>query len=224
MRPSFWFLGYMHLFYPLLFKSGHFSYGWTLICQTYSTSCKMAILKKSDHGRKFWKECLIIQILPKIWHPWQPWVCIYMEMGYIYRLNSPHFLMCHMKGCLLIWTHLKNKTCLKSLAFINSPWRLCRASNLSFSAWTVACKFPPKRPSVWPSSIISSILSSVKFVIPVIFAAFINVALDFFRNSNCDSLYVLQTSENRLVCDATWVILSLWLELGFLVVALFQMH
>ena len=26
MRPSFWFLGYVHLFYPLLLKSEHFSY------------------------------------------------------------------------------------------------------------------------------------------------------------------------------------------------------
>ena len=35
MRPSFWFLCYVHLFYPLLFKSEHFSYGRILICHTY---------------------------------------------------------------------------------------------------------------------------------------------------------------------------------------------
>ena len=34
MRPSFWFLGYVHLFYLLLLKSEHFSYGRTFICQT----------------------------------------------------------------------------------------------------------------------------------------------------------------------------------------------
>ena len=38
MRPSFRFLGYvhiaLHLFYPLLLKSEHFSYGRILICQT----------------------------------------------------------------------------------------------------------------------------------------------------------------------------------------------
>ena len=36
MRPSFRFLGYVHLYYPSLLKSEHFSYGRTLICQTYS--------------------------------------------------------------------------------------------------------------------------------------------------------------------------------------------
>ena len=34
MRPSFRFLGYVLLFYPLLLESEHFSYEWTLICQT----------------------------------------------------------------------------------------------------------------------------------------------------------------------------------------------
>ena len=37
MRPSFRFLGYVPLFYPLLLESEHFSYGRTLICQTYYT-------------------------------------------------------------------------------------------------------------------------------------------------------------------------------------------
>ena len=34
MRPSFWFLGCVLLFYRLLLESEHFSFGWTLICQT----------------------------------------------------------------------------------------------------------------------------------------------------------------------------------------------
>ena len=35
MRPSFWFLGYVLLFYPFFLKSEHFSFGRTLICHTY---------------------------------------------------------------------------------------------------------------------------------------------------------------------------------------------
>ena len=37
MRPSSWFLGYVHLFYPLLLKSEHFSYYLLLICLAYYT-------------------------------------------------------------------------------------------------------------------------------------------------------------------------------------------
>ena len=37
MRPLFWFLGYVLLFYPFFLKSEHFSFGRTLIYHTYHT-------------------------------------------------------------------------------------------------------------------------------------------------------------------------------------------
>ena len=64
MRPSFWFLGYVLLFYQFFLKSEHFSFGRTLICHTYPISTYLCLFVFED----FTSLCWLIKPCSAIFH------------------------------------------------------------------------------------------------------------------------------------------------------------
>ena len=70
MRPSFWVLGYVLLFYPFFLKSEHFSFGRTLICHTYYLFIIKLWLRTFGICRPF-DQHLLIKFCGAEW-PWNP--------------------------------------------------------------------------------------------------------------------------------------------------------